>query len=157
VSERGLVGEHIAPAMVAIDDESNGYRAIILPTVERHPSVLKAVLASSTYHIALRLSSSTGALQHAQKFYTQAIDELMRLSSDITTDSTQTSRILTTLVMLVCAMITGSCDFPILFKMLVSLIEAGNTEGKSGMFFYESFLELQMRKYVTESIFMKIT
>lgn len=53
--------------MVAIDDESSGYRAIILPTVERHPSVLKAVLASSTYRIALRLSSSPRAFRRSPK------------------------------------------------------------------------------------------
>lgn len=142
--------------MVAVDDESNGYRAIILPAVEWHPSVLNAVLASSTYHIALRLGSQNEALQHAQNFYTQAINELVQLSFDINTDSTQTSHILTTLAMLVCAMITGSYDFPILLKMLESSIEASTTREKRGEFPHGSFLELQMRKYATDSFNTKI-
>jgi hypothetical protein len=146
----GLVSEHIAPAMVAVDDESNGYRAIILPAAECHPSVLNAVLASSTYHIALRLGGQHEALQHAQDFYTQAINALMQLSFD-ENDSTEMSSILATLVMLVCAMITGSHDFPILFKMLESSIQASKLAGKRCMFPCGSFLELQMQKYATES------
>lgn len=142
--------------MVAIDDESNGYRAIILPVVEWHRPVLNAVLASSTYHIALKLGSQAEALQHAQTFYIQAIDELMQLSSDVNTESTQTSRILTTVVMLVCAMITGSSDFPILYKMLEYSIQASNTQTRRGKLPFDSFMELQMRKYAPNSFYLKI-
>lgn len=140
--------------MVAVDDPSNGYRAIILPAVEWHPSVLNAVLASSTYHMALRLDSQNDALKHAHTFYTQAINGLVQLSSD-NTHATHISSILTTLVMLVCAMITGSHDFPILFKMLESSIQASNIEGKRSTSSCGSFLELQMQKYVRKSFSTK--
>jgi hypothetical protein len=66
------------------------------------------------------------------------------------------SSIMTTLVMLVCAMITGSHDFPNIFKMLESSIQASNIKGKRGTFLYGSFLELQMQKSASEPFPTKI-
>ena len=123
-----LVSQTIAPQMLAIDDTSNGWRHIVLPISIADPVVMSAVLAASANHAS---SKSDVLLSVAQVSYTAAIKGLQdrrdlrrhdQLANCYTT--------LTILLLLVSAMVTGSPDFPPLFKMLKSAMKAlGNKSG----------------------------
>ncbi|KAF9887403.1 hypothetical protein FE257_010258 [Aspergillus nanangensis] len=154
--KRSLVNywsDHIAPTMVAVDDEANGYRTMILPAVELEESLLCAISAASSYHLALRLSYPDKTKQYAQQMYTEVINGLVRKSQQIVASGTGQDPpilvVLTIIVMLVCAMITGSCDFPILFRMLSSLHAFSNSEASNWRenISFKGFLDSQVRKF----------
>ncbi|PWY85794.1 hypothetical protein BO94DRAFT_575790 [Aspergillus sclerotioniger CBS 115572] len=138
----------IAPNMIAVDGEANGYRTLILPAAELYPCVLKAVLASSAHHIALRVAPDhrSEAVVRAHELYTDAISALQQLTTAPTT--THTPNAITSLVLLICTMITGSEDFPFLFRMLsasLSVVNLGHDDQLGPPLYH--FLNIQMQKF----------
>ncbi|KAJ5110810.1 fungal-specific transcription factor domain-containing protein [Penicillium argentinense] len=150
-AKRNLVryfATEIAPHMVAIDDDSNGYRVLVLPAAEAYGSVLNAVLAASAYHMSHRMESSHRASQQAQSYYTQAINDLRHIPpGSVGNGNEQMLSILTIFVMLISTMITGCSDFPILYKMLTSLFKASSQGKSQDQAYLREFLVIQMRKF----------
>lgn len=133
--------------MVAIDGQHNGWRHIVLPIAHSEGLVRNAVLAASSFHLASRrnrerLSSSLscslplsspvspGALQATPGFRTEPaqlyIKTIMDLQQrDIRRNDREKNLVtlLTILTLLVTAMVTGSDDFPMLFRLLDSAME----------------------------------
>lgn len=137
--------------MIAIDGRHNGWRHLVLPIAHSDELVMNAVLAVSAFHFSiskarrdnLEAISSLGWLPSATFFikpprdsdseglYAQAISGLQRRQQLGTCDvQGGQSVILAILVLLVAVMVTGSDDFPILSRMLLSGFEAiGGEEG----------------------------
>jgi len=127
------VSDNIAPEMVVIDDSHNGWRHQILPLTWLDGLVKKAVLAVSAFH----LSGKTDChgifkdLANPSKLYSEAIHELQnRKNLDQYGHQTKRLIILSIIVLLVAVMVTGCSDFPILFQLLQSALEAiGGEDG----------------------------
>jgi hypothetical protein len=116
------VSQNIAPEMVIVDDHNNGWRHMVLPIAHRDELVMNAVLAASAFHLSSRKGSG---VQDATQLYTLAIQELQRKRSiDRYELETQHVIILTILVLLVALMVNGSSDFPIVFHVLQSALQA---------------------------------
>ncbi|KAF6823696.1 hypothetical protein CMUS01_10581 [Colletotrichum musicola] len=150
------VSTHIACEMVAIDGEHNGWRHIVLPMALSERLVLNAVLAASAFHLAswqtddrqapllsgdflLSSSVSPGAVRATSglrtgpaQMYIQTIMDLKK--RDIQPHNREESLVtlLTILTLLVTAMVTGSDDFPMLFRLLDSAMEVIGGEGNLG-------------------------
>ena len=144
------VSLHIAPQMLAIDDTFNGWRHLVLPISVMDDVVMNAVLAASAYHVSLK---SEAFLPTAQESYTKAIGGLLR-RRDLGTHERDINHysILTILILLVTAMVTGGPDFPHLFKMLRFAVEAMGDEAGLGEGELAGFLLRQIRKYKNPAI-----
>ncbi|KAH6981662.1 fungal-specific transcription factor domain-containing protein [Ilyonectria sp. MPI-CAGE-AT-0026] len=119
---------NIAPEMVVVDDANNGWRHLILPMAHTSEVMMSAVLAASAFHLSGRDASQTIADPH--KLYGQAIQELQR-RRDLTGCDRKAKQvvILAIVVLLVAVMINGCSDFPIIFQMLESALDAVGGEG----------------------------
>ncbi|KAI5459481.1 hypothetical protein BGZ63DRAFT_474121 [Mariannaea sp. PMI_226] len=137
--------DNIAKEMIAIDGIHNGWRHLVLPLAHADQLVMDAVLAVSAFHLSSQearhthyssRSSSRGvpsfsfftAQQHysnSQQLYAHAIQGLQKRQKLATCDKQdQHLVLLTILILLVSVMVTGSKDFPILFNMLQSALQA---------------------------------
>lgn len=114
--------------MVVVDDANNGWRHLILPMAHTSEVMMSAVLAASAFHLSGRDASQTIADPH--KLYGQAIHELQR-RRDLTGCDRKAKQvvILAIVVLLVAVMINGCSDFPIIFQMLESALDAVGGEG----------------------------
>jgi hypothetical protein len=132
--------------MVAIDDDSNGYRVLLLPIAETDALVMNAVLSASAYHLS---SKSRNLLQVGQWSRMATIQGLLRRGDLATNDSmTNSFNIATILVLLVIEMIMGSSDFLIIFTMLKAELDALGGERFLGTNALGKFLIRQTRKYM---------
>ncbi|KAM0558013.1 hypothetical protein ACHAPJ_005180 [Fusarium lateritium] len=139
--------ENIAGEMIAADGPHNGWRHLVLPIADRDELVMDAVLAVSLFHSPEILLDIPSTERPKQDHYARAIQGLQERSQLRDCDQlTRHSIILTILLLLTAVMVNGSSDFPILFGMLQSAIDAigGDTElGSGGM---ADFLVRQVRK-----------
>ncbi|CAI7642020.1 unnamed protein product [Penicillium manginii] len=133
--------------MVIVDDHNNGWRHMVLPIAHRDELVMNAVLAASAFHLSSRKGSG---VQDATQLYTLAIQELQRKRSiDRYELETQHVIILTILVLLVALMVNGSSDFPIVFHVLQSALQAigGDSqlaEGDLGQFLLRQIYKIRV-------------
>ncbi|KAF7557616.1 hypothetical protein G7Z17_g566 [Cylindrodendrum hubeiense] len=137
---------NIAPEMVVVDDVNNGWRHLILPMARTSEVMMSAVLAASAYH--LRGRDANQSVADPNRLYGQAIRELKR-KSDLSGCDQRAKQvvILAIVVLLVAVMITGCSDFPIIFHMLESALDA--VGGESGLLDggeMSQFLLRQIRK-----------
>ena len=129
--------------MVAIDDQNNSWRHLVLPFACQDQLVMSAVLAVSAYHSHL---INSGIHQH--QHLTEALEsfplELHRLDHRVLIGlkarwelsacdlQARQSVLITILVLQVGAMVTGRSDFPSLYRMLESAFEAMGGEAGLG-------------------------
>lgn len=151
-----LVSEHIAVEMVAIDGQHNGWRHLVLPIAHTETLVLSAVLTAASFHLASQshcrsskylslekplpfTSTAPTALQavsHAcpepTQIYIRTIMDLQARHLESISQTAKHSTLLTILTLLVAVMVTGSDDFPMLFRLLESAVEAMGGEESLG-------------------------
>lgn len=115
--------------MVVIDDAFNGWRNLILPIAFMDDLVMNSVLAVSTFHISQKLEGSQCA--DPNHLYARVIKELRSRSNLLEYNEQDRQLVLVTIiVLLVAVMVNGCSDFPILFHMLQSALDAvGGEEG----------------------------
>jgi hypothetical protein len=110
--------------MVVLDDSNNGWRHLVLPIARTDELVLDAVLAASAFHFA-GSSTPNQLVANPHEIYSRVIDRLQGRKDlpgyDLRTKQTI---ILSILVLLVVVMINGCSDFPIIFHMLQSALNA---------------------------------
>ncbi|KAI9045149.1 Zn(II)2Cys6 transcription factor [Aspergillus affinis] len=136
---------HIAPQMVVMDDSYNGWRCFILPFAYADEMVMDAVSAVSAFHICEKGGRQRD--HRPDRLYAKVIAGLQGRSTFRECDlQTRHSIFLAIIVLLVGVMVNGSSDFPILFYMLQSALEA--VGGKNGLGDGEltRFLMRQIRK-----------
>ncbi|KAF9878276.1 hypothetical protein CkaCkLH20_04314 [Colletotrichum karsti] len=113
----------IAPQMVVVDDCFNGWRHMILPLAWSNEMVMDAVMAVSAFHISGIISVQSFA--NPDRLYSRAIKQLLSRKELADWDGeTRQMVILAIVVLLVSVMVNGLPDFPIVFQMLESAIEA---------------------------------
>lgn len=155
------VSNHIAPEMVGIDDVHNGWRRLILPVAQGEELVMNAVLVVSSFHLSLNSSVNSSDphlllprhLNHQSQqpnpdqLYARAILGLQQRRELSDCDrSTKSSILLAILVLLTAVMVTGNSDFPILFRMLQSAVDAIGGEGELGNGELAEFIIRQVHK-----------
>ncbi|KAJ4350032.1 uncharacterized protein N0V89_008653 [Didymosphaeria variabile] len=136
----------IAPYMLSIDDESNGWRELILPIALDDEVVMDAVITASAYHIS---ANSDANLVLGPLSYTKAIDGLMKRQDFRSLKPLVNGfSVIAILVLLCSVLVTGCDDFPIMFKMLKSAYEVMMEDGGSGDHTLNIFLRRQVNKWV---------
>ncbi|KAF5976385.1 acriflavine sensitivity control protein acr-2 [Fusarium bulbicola] len=135
---------NIACEMIAVDGPHNGWRYLVLPVADRDELVMDAVLAVSLFHRPNILQHIPLSNRPSRDFYARAIRGLQSRSQLYNCD--QHSVIVTILLLLTAVMVNGSSDFPILFGMLQSAIEAMGGDATLGSGEMAEFLIRQVRK-----------
>ncbi|KAM6523111.1 hypothetical protein FSOLCH5_003730 [Fusarium solani] len=139
--------DNIASEMIAIDGPHNGWRYLMLPMAESDELVMDAVLAISLFHSSGILHKDLVVDKAEQDHYGRAIQGLQKRSQLRYCDrSDQQSVLITVLLLLTAVMVNGSSDFPILFGMLQSAIDAIGGEGELGSGEIAEFLVRQVHK-----------
>ncbi|CAM1501465.1 Fc.00g034490.m01.CDS01 [Cosmosporella sp. VM-42] len=135
--------DNIAPEMVVVDDDHNGWRHLVLPLACVDELVMSSVLAVSAFHLAGKVSGQV--VVDPSKLYCQAIRELQN-RRDLTGCDKQTRQliILAIVILLVAVMVNGCSDFPIMFQMLQSAIDA--VGGEAGLLDGGEMAEFSLRQ-----------
>lgn len=112
--------------MLVIDGPHNGWRHLVLPIAYSDTLVMDAVLTVSAFHHASDAFLSYEEQDTApNKLYSRTILGLQQRSSIANCDRTsQHAIVLTILLLLTASMISCCTDFPILFGMLKSAVDA---------------------------------
>uniref|UniRef100_A0A0D2XU81 Uncharacterized protein n=1 Tax=Fusarium oxysporum (strain Fo5176) TaxID=660025 RepID=A0A0D2XU81_FUSOF len=141
------VSENIAGEMIACDGPHNGWRRFVLPMADRDELVMDAVLAVSLFHGPQAPHDQPATDRPEQDHYARAIQGLQKRSQLGDCDrADQHSILLTILLLLTAVMVNGSSDFPILFNMLQSAIDAIGGDMGLGSGGIAEFLVRQIRK-----------
>ncbi|KAH7011062.1 fungal-specific transcription factor domain-containing protein [Ilyonectria destructans] len=121
--------DNIAPEMVVVDDNHNGWRHLVLPVACADELIMNAVLAVSAFHLAGR--ESCYSIPDPGSLYARAIRALQN-RRDLTKCDEQTKQfvVLAVVVLLVAVMVNGSTDFPIMFQMLQAAVDAVGGEAR---------------------------
>ncbi|KAH7149104.1 hypothetical protein B0J13DRAFT_297199 [Dactylonectria estremocensis] len=132
--------QHIAIEMSAFDGVHNGWRHLILPLAHRDELVMSAVLATAIAHQGLeqlfknRLHNNLNTLWHprSSRMYARTIRGLRERQELVHSDLSSKHSILVTILVLLSAMMVTACsDFPVIFRMLESAVDAMG--GKQGL------------------------
>ncbi|KAL0768647.1 hypothetical protein CaCOL14_009622 [Colletotrichum acutatum] len=152
---------NIAVEMVVADGHHNGWRHLVLPIAHADPLVLKSVLAVALFHSSnQRRAAGSGGKTHKvthsrlhnvsvvpMQLYTTTIHDLRRLHDLEADDRLSKIRTLVViLVLLVSAMVTGSDDFPMLFRLLESALKTIGGEDYLGGDELSAFVMRQVYK-----------
>lgn len=142
--------ESIATEMIAIDGPHNGWRYLVLPIAETDELVMDAVLAVSSFHRPLLFRAWCSGRNHEPaSFYTRAIQGLRQRSQLQNSDRDERHAVILTILLLLTAiMVTGLTDFPVLFGMLQSAVDAIGGVSELGFGDVPEFLARQIGKYV---------
>ncbi|KAF4471072.1 acriflavine sensitivity control acr-2 [Fusarium albosuccineum] len=154
--------KHIAREMLAIDGAHNGWRHLVLPVAHGDELVMNAVLTVSAFHLSLgepMQIQSKGMLStesslctpdgcpSADVLYARTIKGLQQRRELAGVDyAARQSVLLAILVLLISVMVNGRKDFPLLFGMLQSALEAVGGEGGLGGGELGGFMVRQIRK-----------
>ena len=130
--------------MVTVDDHRNGWRYLILPMAQQDELVENAVLSAAAFHFAANVD---GQLLEPIAVYQSAIRKL-RLRQDLTYIDMQGRQaiLLSLLVLLVAAVISGSSDFRTIFALLEGALHALGGEEAMSRGELGRFVVLQIRK-----------
>jgi hypothetical protein len=139
-----LVGDEIAPELVAIDDQRNGWRYLALPIARSDRLVMRSVLAAAAFHFTTNVSKS---LVCPVTIYQSAIAEL-RHRQDISSylNPGQQIIMLSLLTLLATSMVSGSADFRIILHMIEAAWNAAGGEASFGTDELGVFIKRQYRK-----------
>ncbi|KAI9166453.1 hypothetical protein HJFPF1_02555 [Paramyrothecium foliicola] len=110
----------------------NGWRHLVLPIARRNTLVMDAVLTVSAFHRTRGIDvSQTKQGIKPNSLYAQTILELQNSSRIVDCDrDSQHAIILTIMLLLTTIMVSGYSDFPILFGILNSALEAIGGDAK---------------------------
>ena len=147
---------------MAVDGAHNGWRYLVLPYAHQDSLVLNAVVTVSSFHLWMNLPSSDRfpfsipgaarggsdpAFPNPNDLYRQVIRDLWRQSDLVNYEPDKKhSIVVTILVLLVGAMVTGLPDFPMLFRMLESSLDAIGGKEASDKADLAKFISLQVNK-----------
>lgn len=151
--------DRIAVEMMAIDGPHNGWRHFVLPMAHADDLVMNAVLTVSAFHITCSQEDPEDRLAkpkpiplpyantttNAEALYEQTIQGLKNRCA-LNTAEARHSVVLTILLLLIVVMVTGSDDFPLLFGMLQSALDAIGGEEHLGGSDMGDFIIRQIRK-----------
>ncbi|KAL0929700.1 uncharacterized protein CTRU02_215343 [Colletotrichum truncatum] len=156
--------------MVAIDGDHNGWRRLVLPIAHIDRLVLNAVLSVASFHLTSRQYSRKQRLLSGDKcslmtatftsdsksswstnlqaihLYNCVITELQRRDLRGSDNSKRLFILLAILTLLVAVMVTGSDDFPALFRLLESALRIIGGEESLGKDELATFIMRQVRK-----------
>ena len=115
------VAQNVAPVMVVLDTESNGYRDIILPMACQDMLLARAVSVTATFHLAqqtpeLRQTAEAGHLAIIEKLRRDSINNPDQVFNQYT--------LATILVLLVGETITAADNYSYLLEMLECFTKA---------------------------------
>ncbi|EEP81300.1 predicted protein [Uncinocarpus reesii 1704] len=112
----------VAPAMVPLDSEFNGYRRIFLPLAHQDPEIKRAVCLVAALHLSSKVPELREAANAARL---ASIFSLKRLVDEHDWgDVLSVSNWAVIILLLAGEMIRGGSDFTYLLKMLMSLVNA---------------------------------
>jgi len=138
--------------MVVIDDQYNGWRNFILPIAHLDGLVMDAVLATTAFHY---YSNFGETVYKPISHYVQAIHKLGQRRHLLAHDVGETQRVvLAILVLLVTIEVSGLSDFPIIFKLLQSALDACDSEDVLYVGEFGQFLRREIQKYMSSSAFV---
>lgn len=146
--------------MVVIDGPHNGWRHLILPLALTDETLMDAVLAVSAFHHSLNTSNALEALHtetpdahgnffsdaEPRRLYTRAISRLKAHRFHEGDARSRHTVLLTILVLLTSAMVTGDSDFIILCRLLRAAVEAMGGEEAIGEGELAGFITRQTHK-----------
>lgn len=114
------------------------------------PLVLTPVLATAAFHLSRSTAAESRSLSWCPShLYGKAIAELQKQQNLESADiSTRLQILLSILTLLVSVMITGSDDFPVLFRLLESALNAMGGEDELGQDELATFIIRQIHKLV---------
>ncbi|KAF2207623.1 hypothetical protein CERZMDRAFT_50901 [Cercospora zeae-maydis SCOH1-5] len=114
---------HIAPAMVAFETSSNGYRQLILPIAMQNELVQHAVCVVSAFHLAVSQRRVSASAEAGRSAIIRRLRENVAKGDDAQVFNYST--LTTLLVLLVGETVTGSTEFAYLFNMLAATVKDG--------------------------------
>ena len=141
-STRGLFdhfSSNVAPVMVVVDSDFNGYRSLLLPLATADETVRAAVCVASMNYLS---QQNPAIARHADLGLQQVLSQLRRRTSS-PTDLVDLSAWATVIILLTAETITGGSNFPILFKILQHLATANMENGRTSVL--HTFLAEQTR------------
>lgn len=151
------VSQHISYEMVAVDGLHNGWRHLILPFAQHDELVMNAVLTVSAFHFRLNVlgseqyqfGSSPQCIPDPNELYKNVICGLKQQHQlDTCNIEKKHSVLMTILVLIVGTMVTGRSDFPFLFRMLESALQAVGGDDVLGSSDAAAFILSQVNKCV---------
>ncbi|PIA95875.1 hypothetical protein CB0940_10085 [Cercospora beticola] len=114
---------HIAPAMVAFETDSNGYRHLVLPIAMQDELVQNAVCVVSAFHLGLSRSQASASAEAGRSAIIRRLRANVAEGDDARVFNYST--LMTLLVLLVGETVTGSSEFAYLFNMLAATVKDG--------------------------------
>lgn len=139
-----IVASNIAPELVVIDDHQNGWRFLVLPIAGLDNLVMDAVLSASAFHFAANVNDQ---LYKPDIIYAKTIKRLQeRQNLDVQDVTGKQSVLLALLVLLAVVMVNGASEFPTVFNLLESAVQAIGGEEASMQGELGQFLVRQIRK-----------
>lgn len=150
--------------MVSIDGIHNSWRTLVLPFARQDRLVRDAVLSVSAFHIRQNRFPATelqwsrsikpnNIIPDPYQLHERVICGLQQLTGFSLCDHERRHSVLITiLVLLVGVMVTGGSDYPILFRMIESVLKAIGGGQALGYGDVADFINLQLSKWV--AIFM---
>lgn len=130
--------------MVVVDDHRNGWRYLVLPTAHQDELIEDSVLSAAAFHFAANFEAH---FLEPIAVYQSAIRKL-RLRQDMTCyDMIEQQRILLSLlVLLVAAVVSGSPDFRTVYGLLEGGLQAMGGEERMSHGELGKFIIWQIRK-----------
>lgn len=130
---------------MVIDSQLNGWRHLVLPIAHLDDLVMDAVLSASAFHFSANVNNQ---LFKPNAIYANVIRRLQqRQNLELQDTTSKQTVLLALLVLLATVMVNGCSDFPTIFRLLESALNAVGGEealiqGELGL-----FLVRQIRKY----------
>lgn len=144
--DRSIVSEFVAPAMVVLDDNSNGYRSLVLPMALEDELLRRAVGVVAAQHLSRQRPELKDAAEAGRAVVISRLrNDSLSLSADIVFNKFTWA---TLIVLLVGETVTGSPDFPFFVQMLLCLSK--NNPEKDLDQGLLAFLQAQTHMYVTK-------
>lgn len=138
------VANEVALELVAIDDQRNGWRYLVLPIARSDCLIMSSALAAAAFHFTSNVSKDFVC---PLIFYQSAIAEL-RHRQDIRSYSNQGQQIiiLSLLTLLATTMVSGSVDFRIILQLIEAAWNAAGGEASLNVGELGVFVTRQYRK-----------
>lgn len=137
------VSEVIAPKLVVVDGENNGWRQLVLPLTYIDPLLEDAVICASVSYLSTK--DFNDAQRHAA--YRKVIRGLRQRSTNMDRNTLERQCvILTLLVLLATLLVNGWPDFRLVLASLESFIQANQFEEELAVGDIGNFLVAQVEK-----------
>jgi hypothetical protein len=142
----GLVSNNIAPKLITIDDQSNGWRCIVLPMAHQDDLIRDAVTASSMFFYVYFLGGKSPSMNPEQS-YQRVIRGLRRRQNLLfQTKLERRGVVVALLVLWTTIMVNGFSDFRIVHKLLDDAWSVHRSEAVIEDNELDRFLGMQVEK-----------